>query len=94
MDFVADQLVNGTRFRALTIVDVCTRKARDIVVGQQLRAEHVVEACNRLVATRGSPVRIFVDPLIAALSQDAVFDLGAQMNLDFDPDKAHLFQPE
>ncbi len=61
MDFVADQLVNGTRFRALTIVDVYTREALDIVVGQRLRAEHVVEACNRLVATRGSPVRIFVD---------------------------------
>jgi len=61
MDFVADQLVDGTRFRALTIVDVYTREALDIVVGQRLRAEHVVEACNRLVAKRGSPVRIFVD---------------------------------
>ncbi len=61
MDFVADQLVDGTRFRALTIVDVYTREALDIVVGQRLRAENVVEACNRLVAQRGSPVRIFVD---------------------------------
>jgi putative transposase len=61
MDFVADQLVDGTRFRALTIVDVYTREALDIVVGERLRAEHVLEACNRLVATRGSPVRIFVD---------------------------------
>jgi len=61
MDFVADQLVDGTRFRALTIVDVYTREALDIVVGQRLRAEHVVEACNRLAARRGSPVRIFVD---------------------------------
>ena len=25
MDFVSDQLVNGNRFRALTIVDVCSR---------------------------------------------------------------------
>lgn len=61
MDFVSDQLVDGTRFRALTIVDVYTREALAIVVGQRLRAEHVVETCNRLATQRGSPVRIFVD---------------------------------
>ncbi len=27
MDFVADQLTNGTRFRAPTVVDVFTREA-------------------------------------------------------------------
>lgn len=33
-------------------------------------------------------------PLIAALAQDAVYAIGAQVNLDFDPAKAHLFRPE
>jgi putative transposase len=33
MDFVADQLVNGDRFRALTIVDVFSREALAIEVG-------------------------------------------------------------
>lgn len=61
MDFVADQLVDGTRFRALTVVDVFTREALDIAVGQRLRAENVVDVCNRLVAQRGAPARIFVD---------------------------------
>ena len=61
MDFVADQLVNGERFRALTIVDVYSREALAIEVGQKLRGEHVVEACNRLVAQRCVPKRIFVD---------------------------------
>jgi putative transposase len=75
MDFVADQLVDGTRFRALTIVDVYTRDALDIVVGQRLRAEQVVEACNRLVASRGSPVRIFVDN--GSEFSGRVFDLWA-----------------
>lgn len=75
MDFVADQLVDGTRFRALTIVDVYTREALDIVVGQRLRAEHVVEACNRLVATRGSPARIFVDN--GSEFSGRIFDLWA-----------------
>lgn len=61
MDFVADQLVDGTRFRALTIVDVFTREALAISVGQRLRGEDVVAVCNRLVARRGAPVRVFVD---------------------------------
>lgn len=61
MDFVADQLVNGTRFRALTIVDVFTRESLAIAVGQRLRGEDVVAVCNRIVAQRGAPVRIFVD---------------------------------
>ena len=75
MDFVADQLVNGTRFRALPIVDVFTREALDIVVAQRLRSEHVVEACNRLVASRGAPVRIFVDN--GSEFSGRVFDLWA-----------------
>lgn len=61
MDFVADQLTNGQRFRALTVVDVFSREALAIEVGQHLRGEQVVEACNRLVAQRRAPKRIFVD---------------------------------
>src|SRR5450759_1453099 len=61
MDFVSDQLVNGTRLRALTVVDVFTREAVCIRVGHRLRAENVVDSCNRLTATRGAPARIFVD---------------------------------
>jgi putative transposase len=61
MDFVADQLVDGTKIRILTIVDVFTREALCTRVGQRLRGEHVVEVCNRLVASRGAPVRVFVD---------------------------------
>ena len=61
MDFVADQLTNGQRFRALTIVDVFSREALAITVGQKLRAENVVEVCNALVAKRQAPKRIFTD---------------------------------
>src|SRR5690606_5302357 len=46
---------------ALTVVDVFTREALCIRVGQRLRAEHVAHACNQLVAIRGAPVRILVD---------------------------------
>jgi putative transposase len=52
MDFVADQLADGRKLRALTVVDVFTREALCIRVGQKLRGEDVVDACNRLVAER------------------------------------------
>jgi putative transposase len=61
MDFVADELTNGNRFRVLTIVDVFSREALAIEVGQRLRGEDVVGVCNRLVAQRRVPKRIFVD---------------------------------
>jgi len=61
MDFVADQLANGQRFRALTIVDVYSKEALAIEVGQRLRGEHVVAALNRLAAQRRAPKYLFVD---------------------------------
>jgi len=61
MDFVSDQLVNGRTFRALTIVDVFSREALAIDIGQRLGGEHVVAALNRLVAQRGRPEVLFMD---------------------------------
>jgi putative transposase len=61
MDFVSDQMTNGQRFRALTIVDVFSREALAIQVGQSLRGEQVVDTCNQLVAQRRAPKRVFVD---------------------------------
>jgi putative transposase len=61
MDFVADQLADGRKLRGLTVVDVFIREALCIRVGQRLRGEDVVEACNQLVAQRGAPVRVLVD---------------------------------
>jgi len=61
MDFVSDQLTNGERFRALTIMDVFTRESLAIEVGRSLRADHVIDVCNRIAAVRGAPVRVFAD---------------------------------
>ncbi len=61
LDFVADQLVDGRRFRALTVLDVCTRECVAIEVGQSLRGEHVVAVLNRLKVHRGTPTRLFCD---------------------------------
>ena len=43
LDFVHDQLGNGQKFRALTVIDVFSRESLAIAVGQRLRGEHVVE---------------------------------------------------
>ena len=84
MDFVSDQLTNGDRFRALTIVDVFSREALAIQVGHSLRGEHVVDVCNQLVARRQAPKRVFVDN--GSEFSGRLFDLWAYhhgVQLDF-----------
>lgn len=61
LDFVHDQLGNGQKFRALTVIDVFSRESLAIEVGQRLRGEHVVEVLNRLVKQRGAPTYLFAD---------------------------------
>ncbi|WP_433964538.1 IS3 family transposase [Tunturiibacter gelidiferens] len=61
MDFVADQLCDGRRFRSLTIVDIYTRESLAIEVGQSLRGEDVVRVLNRLKEQRGVPKLLFCD---------------------------------
>jgi Integrase core domain. len=48
MEFVADQLQNGARFRSPTIVDVFTSEAVAIEVGQISKDDDVVRMLNRL----------------------------------------------
>ena len=69
MDFVADQLANGTRFRALTVVDVFTREALAIEVGQRLKGEDVVATLDRIMSTRGKPRFLFVDNVLNAIGE-------------------------
>jgi putative transposase len=61
LDFIHDQLSNGDKFRALTVVDVFSREALAIEVGQRLRGEHVVDVLNHLVRLRGAPKYLFAD---------------------------------
>ena len=84
MDVVADQLVDETRIRVLTIVDVFTREALATEVGFRLRGEDVVRVCNRLVAHRGAPGRIFADN--GSEFSGKLFDLWAyhhKVQIDF-----------
>jgi len=61
MDFVADQLADGRRFRALTVIDLFTRECLAIDVGHGLSGREVVATLERLRFERGLPQRIYCD---------------------------------
>jgi putative transposase len=61
LDFIADQLGDGRRFRALTVVDIYTRESLAIEAGQSLKGEDVVMVLNRIMLQRGAPQVLFCD---------------------------------
>ena len=62
MDFVADQLFDGRRFRALTVVDNYSRKCLSIHPGQSIKGQDVVGVMEELKHLEGIiPHRIQVD---------------------------------
>ena len=71
MDFVADQMFNGNKFRALTVVDNFSHKCLAIEAGQSLKGTDVVNVMNRIKQQRNSlPVRIQVDNGSEFISKD------------------------
>jgi putative transposase len=84
LDFVADQLADGRRFRALTVLDIFTRESLAIEVGQRLKGEDVVGALNQIRQKRGTPKLLFCDNGSEFTSQ--MMDLWAyhnQVQIDF-----------
>jgi hypothetical protein len=61
MDFVSDELFDGRRRRALTVVDALTCQVLAIDVDQGIRGEQVVETMTRIALSRGAPRTIRVD---------------------------------
>lgn len=61
MDFVMDQLFDGRRLRALTLVDNYTRECLAIDIGQNLRGGDVVTTLTRVCEQRGKPRVINTD---------------------------------
>jgi putative transposase len=60
-DFMADRLVDGRRFRVLTLVDNVSRVSPAIVVDSSLTGERVVEALERLAADGMRPQMLSID---------------------------------
>jgi len=59
VDFVADQLADGRKLRALTIVDVFTRESLAIEVGQRLKGTDVVRVLSRIGSQRAAPKTLY-----------------------------------
>jgi len=61
MDSVSEQLADGRRFRALTVIDLFTREYLAIDIGHGLGGQDVAAALERLRFARGLPQRIYCD---------------------------------
>lgn len=61
LDFVADALSWGRRFRVLCIVDDFTREALSLVVDTSIGGQRVVRELDRLIALRGRPAGVVSD---------------------------------
>lgn len=61
LDFVADALSWGRRFRVLAVVDDFTREALALVVDTSIGGQRVVRALEAVIARRGRPAMIVSD---------------------------------
>ncbi|MGY3294403.1 putative transposase [Bradyrhizobium sp. LM3.6] len=61
LDFVSDQLIDGRRFRILTVVDDCTRECLTLVADTSLSGARVVRELDRLMIERGKPKMVVSD---------------------------------
>jgi putative transposase len=61
LDFVADTLVNGRRFRILTLVDDFTRECLALVVDTSLTGLRVARELDQIAEQRGHPCMIVSD---------------------------------
>ena len=70
MDFVADELFDGSRIRVLTLVDNHTRESLALKPGQRIRGIDVAEILEAVTKVKGFPKRIKVDNGPEFISKD------------------------
>lgn len=61
LDFVADQLITGRRFRILVVVDDCTRECLAAVADTSISGLRVTRELDLVIARRGKPKTIVSD---------------------------------
>ena len=61
LDFVSDQLLDGRRFRILTVVDDCTRECLALVADTSLSGMRVARELDQITIARGRPATIVSD---------------------------------
>ena len=61
LDFVADQMADGRRFRILAIYDDCTRECLAAVADVSLSGRRVARELDLLITDRGKPRSVISD---------------------------------
>jgi putative transposase len=61
LDFVSDQLIDGRRFRILTVVDDCTRECLALVADTSLSGIQLARELDRLMIKPGKPRMVVTD---------------------------------
>ena len=61
LDFVADQMTDGRRFRIRTVIDNCTRECLALVGDTSLSGARVVRELDAVIRQRGRPDAIVSD---------------------------------
>jgi putative transposase len=82
LDFIADQLVCGRRFRILAIYDVCVRRCLAAIADFSLSGQRVARELDRLVAVHGKPRAIGSDNG-TELTSNAILGWTADSGVDW-----------
>jgi putative transposase len=61
MDFVSDHVVDGRRFRVLTVVDTFSRRSPGVLIEPSISGERVARFLDEVAAAHGYPKAISVD---------------------------------
>jgi putative transposase len=68
VDFMADALWNGRRFRTFNVLDDFNREALRIEIDTSLPARRIVRALTELIEIRGRPAMLRMDNVLSAQS--------------------------
>ncbi len=82
MDFMADQLADGRKFRTLNVLDDFNREGLGIEVDFSLQSVRVIRSLDRIIEWRGKPKFIRVDngpEYISSILKDWAEELGIHM---------------
>ena len=95
MDFMADRLKDGRRFRVLTLVDHFSRVSPALAVGSSLTGRHVVELLEALPKARlPRVVQVDIGPVFVSRAPEA-WAYRKKVAIDFSrPGRAHGQRPD
>jgi putative transposase len=64
MDFAADSLATGRRFRALCVVDACSKESPAILVDFSISGARIVRLLDEIAIARGLPAELVSDNVL------------------------------